>query len=52
MGRIKIIGRNGEERKGLKAAAPFLELVARLRGNKPFIRKGIHRFKSFEESTQ
>jgi hypothetical protein len=52
MERIKIIGRKGGERKGLKAAAPFLELVVRLRGNKPFIPKGIHRFKSFEESAQ
>jgi hypothetical protein len=52
MKRIKIIGRKKGERKGLKTAAPFLELIVQLRGNKPFIPKGIHRFKSFEESSR
>jgi hypothetical protein len=52
MDNIKLLGRAGSEKKGLHAAAPFLELVLRIRGNKPFIPKGIHRFHSFEESAQ
>jgi len=35
---------------GLKDAEGFLELVLKLRGNKPFVPKGVYRFKSFEES--
>ena len=35
---------------GLLRAAPFLELIVKLRGKKPFIPKGVHRFASFEES--
>ena len=34
----------------LEATAPLLDLVIRLRGDKPFIPKGVHRFRSFEES--
>ncbi len=49
-GKIKVVGRRSPSRGGLVAAAPFLELVIRLRANKPFIPKGVHRFKSFEES--
>jgi hypothetical protein len=52
MDSIKIIGRKEQKQKGLQSAAPFLELVLRIRGNKPFIPKGIHRFHSFEESAQ
>ncbi len=47
---IKILGRRKPSRGGLQAAAPFLEMVIRLRAGKPFIPKGVHRFKSFEES--
>lgn len=47
---MKTIGRRAPTRGGLLAAAPFLDLVIRLRGNKPFIPRGVHRFASFEES--
>ncbi len=46
---IKILGRRKPSSGGLVAAAPFLSMVIRLRGNKPFIPKGLHRFTSFEE---
>ena len=46
----KIIGRRRSRKSGIVAAAPFLDLVIRLRGRKPFIPRGVHRFHSFEES--
>jgi len=39
-------------RGGLLSAAPFLDLVIRLRGRKPIIPRGVHRFRTFEESEQ
>jgi hypothetical protein len=47
---MKVLGRRRPARGGVVAAAPLLDLVVRLRGSKPFIPKGVHRFKSFEES--
>ena len=32
------------------AGIRVLELVSRLRGDKPFLPKGVHRFRSFEDS--
>ena len=46
----KIVGRRRSRKGGIVDAAPFLDLVVRLRGRKPFIPKGVHRFQSFEES--
>ena len=46
---MKVVGRR-QWRGGLAAAAGLLELSLRLRGDKPFIPKGVHRFASFEES--
>lgn len=46
---MKVVGRR-QWRSGLAAAAGLLDLALRLRGNKPFIPKGVHRFASFEES--
>ncbi len=37
-------------RGGLDATAPLLDLSIALRGNKPFVPKGVHRFRTFEES--
>lgn len=47
---MKLVGRKGRPKRGLLAAAGFLELVVAVRGNKPFIPKGVHRFRSFEEA--
>jgi hypothetical protein len=46
---MKVVGRR-RWRGGLASAAGLLELALRLRGDKPFIPKGVHRFASFEES--
>lgn len=48
--RVKTVGRRVPPAGGLPAAAPLLELVVRLRGDKPFIPRGVYRFRSFEES--
>lgn len=46
---MKVVGRR-QWRGGLAATAGLLELALRLRGDKPFVPKGVHRFASFEES--
>jgi hypothetical protein len=47
---VKTVGRRRPSRGGLIAAAPLLDLVVALRGDRPFIPKGVHRFHSFEDS--
>jgi hypothetical protein len=47
---MKVVGRRRRGSGGIMAAAPFLSLVIRLRGDKPFLPKGVHRFRSFQES--
>lgn len=47
---MKVVGRRRPSRGGLAATAPFLDLVIRLRRDQPFIPRGLHRFRSFEES--
>ena len=34
----------------LEASDGFFRLVSSLRGNKPFVPRGVYRFKTFEES--
>jgi hypothetical protein len=51
MREMKVLG-SRRSRSGLQQAGPFLELIVSLRGKKPFIPKGVHRFSSFEESQQ
>lgn len=46
---MKVVGRRRWS-GGLAGAAGLLELALRLRGDKPFIPKGVHRFATFEES--
>jgi len=47
---MKIVGRRVMSQGGLAAAGPFLDLVIRLRRDKPFLPRGVHCFRSFEES--
>ena len=47
---MKIVGKRKPGKRNLESAAGFLDLVIALRGKKPFIPKGVHRFKTFEES--
>ena len=47
--RMKTVGKR-KPSSGLATVDALLQLVLRLRGNQPFIRKGIYRFKSFKEA--
>ncbi len=47
----KTVGRS-RAATGLAAADNLLRLVLRLRGDRPFIPRGVHRFRSFEEAQQ
>jgi len=46
---IKIVGTRTPSTGGLEAADAFLKLVIELRGDKPFIPRGVYRFKTHEE---
>jgi hypothetical protein len=46
---MKVVGHR-TWRGGVVATAGLLELALKLRGDKPFIPKGVHRFATFEES--
>jgi hypothetical protein len=48
--RVKTLGRRRPSRGGLVATAPLLDLVIALRRNRPFIPRGVHRFRTFEDS--
>jgi hypothetical protein len=47
----KIVGRR-RWGQGLAATAPLLRLSLQLRGDKPFLPRGVYRFGSFEESEE
>ena len=47
---VKVVGRRTSPQSGFPEAAKFLEMVIALRGDKPFIPRGVHRFSTFEES--
>jgi len=49
---MKIIGRRQPPKGGLLAANGFLKLVLALRAGKPFIPRGVYRFRSHEEKDQ
>ena len=45
----KVLGRRRPGKGGLDSANGFLKLVISLRNGKPFIPRGVHRFRSHEE---
>jgi len=47
----KVVGRR-RWGKGLVSTAPLLRLAFDLRGRKPFLPRGVYRFRSFEESDE
>ena len=49
--RIKVVGHR-RPASGPEEVARFLRLVRDLRGDRPFIPRGVHRFKSFEEAQE
>lgn len=48
---LKVVGRR-KPASGPAAAAGFLRLVGDLRAGQPFIPRGVHRFRSFEEAQE
>ncbi|GDY19661.1 hypothetical protein LBMAG56_10060 [Verrucomicrobiota bacterium] len=47
---MKIFGRKGKTKVNLETANGFLKLMRTLRGNRPFIPKGVWRFKTAAEA--
>lgn len=52
MEEMKIVGKRKPMKVDLQSARGFMRLVNVLRRGKPFLPKGVHRFKTFEESNQ
>ncbi len=50
--RVKIVGNRTMKNLGLKDLAVLQRLMVKLRGNRPFIPKGVYRFKTFEEAEE
>ena len=48
-GEMKIVGRRKPASGGVMNVNDFLKTVIWLRGNKPFIPKGVYRFRSHDE---
>jgi hypothetical protein len=46
---MKAVGKR-KPKQGLEANREWLRTVAKLRGDRPFIPKGVYRFDSFEEA--
>lgn len=49
---VKVVGHRRPARGGLRAADTLLHTVIELRGDKPFMPRGLHRFKTFEEAQE
>lgn len=49
---MKIVGRRGPRPGGLEHANRFLHLVINLRGDRPFVPRGVYRFHSHEEKDE
>jgi hypothetical protein len=49
---MKVVGRKGKPKVNLETANEFLHLLKTLRGNRPFIPKGVWKFKTFEEADE
>jgi len=46
---IRVVGTRKPYSRALEGAQGFLELGIQLRGNQPFLPKGVYRFKTYEE---
>lgn len=51
-GEMKIVGRRRPSRGGIEAADNLLQALVELRKGKPFIPKGVYRFKTHEEKDE
>ena len=46
---MRVVGRRKPYSGGLEGTQGFFEMVIKLRGNQPFLPKGIYRFKTYDE---
>ena len=51
-GEMRIVGRRRAYSGGLQGAQGLFEMVIRLRGNQPFLPKGVYRFKTYDEERE
>lgn len=51
-GDMKILGRRKPYSGGLEGTQGFFELMIKLRGDQPFLPKGVHRFKTYDEERE
>jgi hypothetical protein len=49
---MRVVGRRKEPSGGLVAADNLLHLLRDLRGSRPFVPRGVYRFKSHEEADE
>lgn len=49
---MKVVGRKGRVRAGLEGADAMQRLLIALRKGRPFMPKGVFRFKTFEEADE
>jgi hypothetical protein len=49
---MKVIGKRNPAKGGILEANGFLELVVKLRGDKPFMPRGVYRFRTHEEKDE
>jgi hypothetical protein len=49
---MKILGKRKPFSGGLEGMQGFFEMMIRLRGNQPFMPRGVYRFKTHEEADE
>lgn len=49
---MKVVGRKSSPKYNLDTMRGLQALASKLRGNKPYIPKGVYRFHSFEEADE
>lgn len=51
-GVMRVVGRRQPYSGGLQGAQGFFEMVIKLRGDQPFLPKGVYRFKTYDEERE
>lgn len=46
---MKVLGRRKPYSGGLEGTQGFFEMIIKLRGDQPFLPKGVYRFKTYDE---
>ena len=51
-GYMKVFGRRPPYSGGLAGTQGFFEMIIQLRGNQPFLPKGVYRFETYDEERE